>query len=111
MAPKKYPSSRSNFSPQTEHRVAILGSPHRMDRGKILPERHRGHSCRKIPVRTDGRTFAWVKPAKFKPRMAAVAIACSIVGTRYSHRENFRQELLANSSNSQSCISGGLGVC
>jgi hypothetical protein len=44
-----------------------------MDLWKILPERHRGQSCRKIPVRNDGRSFTCVTPAKFKSRVTGIA--------------------------------------
>jgi hypothetical protein len=44
-----------------------------MDCWKILPERHRGHSCRKIPVRSDGRPFTSITSVKFKTWVTDVA--------------------------------------
>jgi hypothetical protein len=48
IAPRKYPSSRSNFNPHAGHRSCIPGNSH-TDLRKILPERQRGQSARKIP--------------------------------------------------------------
>src|SRR5580700_6693763 len=55
MAPRKYPSSRSNFRSQEGQRSCILGKPRKIDVRNMWPERHRGHSWWSIAEAVDAR--------------------------------------------------------
>src|SRR5215831_7091090 len=48
IAPRKYPCSRSNFSPHTVQVWRILGKLVKIEERKMVPVRQRGHSCRRM---------------------------------------------------------------